>query len=83
MLLGGLKVSATLAVIGAVVGEFINANAGLGFWINLARNQFDTPLVFVAVLTLAFIARSLYEAVAWLERRLLRWQHQTGHRTAS
>ena len=79
VLLGGLKVSATLAVIGAVVGEFVNANAGLGFWINLARNQFDTPLVFVAVLTLALIARALYEVVAWLERRLLHWQHRAGH----
>jgi NitT/TauT family transport system permease protein len=74
ILLAGLKTSATLAVIGAVVGEFIYANAGLGFMISLARSQFDTPLVFVAVITLAVIARVLYGAVALLESRLLRWK---------
>jgi NitT/TauT family transport system permease protein len=74
VLMSGLKISATLAVIGAVVGEFISANAGLGFLINLARSQYDTPLVFVAVLTLTVLARSLYSLAAWLERRALRWQ---------
>jgi NitT/TauT family transport system permease protein len=74
VLMSGLKISATLAVIGAVVGEFISANAGLGFLINLARSQYDTPLVFVAVLTLTALARSLYSLAAWLERRALRWQ---------
>lgn len=74
MLIGGLKISATLAVIGAVVGEFVSANAGLGFLINLARSQYDTPLVIVAVLTLTIMARLLYGAVSLLERRVLAWQ---------
>ncbi|MCU0500128.1 MAG: ABC transporter permease [Anaerolineae bacterium] len=74
VLLTGLKTSATLAVVGAVVGEFINASAGLGFLINLARNQFDTPLVFVGVISLAVMARVLYGIVAVLERRLLIWK---------
>jgi NitT/TauT family transport system permease protein len=74
VLLGGLKISATLAVIGAVVGEFVGANAGLGFLVTLARNQFDTPLVLVAVLTLAIIARALYGLVSLVERRVLAWQ---------
>jgi NitT/TauT family transport system permease protein len=74
VLMSGLKISATLAVIGAVVGEFISANAGLGFLINLARSQYDTPLVFVAVLTLTVLARTLYSLAAMLERRALRWQ---------
>jgi NitT/TauT family transport system permease protein len=76
VLLSGLKTSATLAVIGAVVGEFVSANAGLGFLVNLARNQYDTPLVIVAVLTLALIARTLYGLVALLESRALRWQRR-------
>jgi NitT/TauT family transport system permease protein len=76
IILGGLKVSATLAVIGAVVGEFINADAGLGFLIEQARNAYDTPLVMVAVLTLALGARLLYGFVEWLEVRLLRWQRR-------
>jgi NitT/TauT family transport system permease protein len=76
VILGGLKVSATLAVIGAVVGEFIKADAGLGFLINQARNSYDTPLVIVVVLTLALIARLLYSAVELLEWWLLRWQRR-------
>lgn len=76
VLLNGLKTSATLAVIGAVVGEFVSASAGLGFLVNLARNQYDTPLVIVAVLTLALIARLLYGAVAVIERRALAWQRR-------
>jgi NitT/TauT family transport system permease protein len=74
VLIGGLKISATLAVIGAVVGEFVSANAGLGFLINLARSQYDTPLVLVAVFTLTVIARLLYSVVSLLERRVLSWQ---------
>jgi NitT/TauT family transport system permease protein len=74
VLMSGLKISATLSVIGAVVGEFISANAGLGFLINLARSQYDTPLVFVAILTLTLLARLLYSLAAWAERRALRWQ---------
>ncbi|MCY3905999.1 MAG: ABC transporter permease [Anaerolineaceae bacterium] len=75
VLLGGLKISATLAVIGAVVGEFVSADAGLGFLITLARSRYDTPLVLVAVIALAVIARILYGIVSMLERRLLAWQH--------
>ncbi len=74
ILLGGLKISATLAVIGAVVGEFVGAKAGLGFLITLARSQYDTALVIVAVIMLAAIARTLYGVVALLEKRLLAWQ---------
>lgn len=79
VLLGGLKISATLAVIGAVVGEFVSADAGLGFLITLARSRYDTPLVLVAVIALAVIARILYGIVSALERRLLAWQ-RSSHR---
>jgi NitT/TauT family transport system permease protein len=76
VLLTGLKTSATLAVIGAVVGEFIVANAGLGFMIVQARATFDTPLVFVGVMMLAAMAGSMYGLVSLLERRLLAWQRR-------
>ena len=52
MLLGGLRIGATLSVIGAVVGEFVGSDRGLGFLINVGRGQYDTALVFVAVFTL-------------------------------
>jgi NitT/TauT family transport system permease protein len=74
ILLGGLKVGATLSVIGAVVGEFVGADRGLGFLINIGRNQFDTALVFVAIVTLVLMAMSLYGLVAWLEQRWLVWK---------
>ncbi|HOH21021.1 MAG TPA: ABC transporter permease [Anaerolineaceae bacterium] len=72
--LGGLRVGATLSVIGAIVGEFVSADRGLGFLINVGRGQFDTALVFVAVFTLITLAVCLYGVVVLLERRLLRWQ---------
>jgi len=72
--LGGLRVGATLAVIGAVVGEFVGADRGLGFLINFGRGQYDTALVFVAALALVIIALLLYGAVSAVERALLRWQ---------
>lgn len=73
VLLGGLKIGATLSVIGAVIGEFVGADQGLGFLINVGDGLYDTPLVFVAVLTLVAMAMTLYVIVASLERRVLRW----------
>jgi NitT/TauT family transport system permease protein len=72
--LGGLRIGATLAVIGAVVGEFVGSDHGLGFLINVARGQYDTAMVFVAVFTLVVLAITLYGAVILLETRLLAWQ---------
>ncbi len=76
VLLAGLKVGATLSVIGALVGEFVQPKSeGLGFLLVTARYQFKTDLVFVVLLTLAAIALSLYGLVAALEKRLLRWKN--------
>lgn len=77
VLFAGLKVSVTLAVIGAVVGEFVGADRGLGFLINLARGILDTPMLFVALFTLVFIALALYTAVALIEYIVLRWRRAT------
>jgi len=72
--LGGLRIGATLSVIGAIVGEFVGADRGLGFLINVGRGQFDTALVFVAVFTLVGMALGLYGLVLLLEKHLLTWQ---------
>jgi NitT/TauT family transport system permease protein len=72
--LGGLRVGATLSVIGAVVGEFVGADRGLGFLINVGRGQYDTALVFVAIITLVMMAMALYGLVVLIERKLLSWQ---------
>jgi NitT/TauT family transport system permease protein len=74
VLFGGLKVGVTLSVIGAVVGEFVGSDRGLGFLVNLARGLFDTPLLFVALITLMIIALALYLLVASLEAWLLKWR---------
>jgi len=74
--LGGLRVGATLAVIGAVVGEFVGADRGLGFLINVGRGMYDTALVFVAVFVLVALALALYGLVVALENRLLAWQRR-------
>ncbi len=75
ILLAGLKIGATLAVIGALVGEFVQPRtAGLGYLLVTARYQFKTDLVFVVLITLALIALSLYAIVALIERHILRWQ---------
>jgi NitT/TauT family transport system permease protein len=79
--LGGLRIGATLSVIGAVVGEFVGADRGLGFLINVGRGQYDTSLVFVAVFTLVAMALMLYGAVILLERKLLAWQHRPRKQT--
>lgn len=72
--LGGLRIGATLSVIGAVVGELVGADMGLGFLINVGRGQYDTALVFVAIFALVILALSLYGLVALAERKLLIWQ---------
>jgi len=78
ILLAGIKVGATLSVIGALVGEFVQPKSqGLGFLLVTARYQFKTDLVFVVLFTLAVIALTMYGLVALLERHLLRWQEQT------
>ncbi len=79
ILLAGLKVGATLAVIGALVGEFVQPRSqGLGFLLVTARYQFKTDLVFVVMLTLSAIALVMYGLVVLLEKRLLRWQSANG-----
>ncbi len=74
VLLAGLRIGATLSVIGAVVGELVGADRGLGFLINVGRGQYDTALVFVAVFTLMAMALALYGLVILLEKKLLKWQ---------
>ncbi len=75
VIFSGLKVGATLAVIGALVGEFVNPRSeGLGFLLVTARFQFKTDLVFVVLVTLGAMALVLYGLVAWAEKRLLHWQ---------
>ena len=72
VIFGGLRVGVTLAVIGAVVAEWAGASQGLGVLINIAnQGLFDTPLMFVALATLAVIGITLHGLVVAAERRLV------------
>ncbi|HVM25330.1 MAG TPA: ABC transporter permease [Candidatus Limnocylindrales bacterium] len=73
VIFGGLRVGVTLAVIGAVVAEWASAGStGLGVLINIAnQGLFDTPLMFVALATLAVLGLTFYGLVVLVERRLV------------
>jgi NitT/TauT family transport system permease protein len=71
-ILGGMRVGVTLAVVGAIVGEWAGAERGLGVLINLARGSlFDIPLMFATLLTIALVGIVLYLVVVAIERRLV------------
>jgi len=79
VLFGGMRIGATLSVIGAVVGEFVGSDRGLGFLINVGRGQFDTALVFVALFMLILLAILLYSTAYVAEKRVLRWKPGNNH----
>ena len=71
-ILGGMRVGVTLAVVGAIVGEWAGAREGLGVLVNLARGSlFDIPLMFATLVTIALLGIVLYTVVVVLERRLV------------
>ncbi|HUP54472.1 MAG TPA: ABC transporter permease [Methylomirabilota bacterium] len=71
-ILGGMRVGVTLAVVGAIVGEWAGAERGLGVLINLARGSlFDIPLMFATLLTIALVGIGLYLVVILVERRVV------------
>lgn len=72
--LTGLKVSVPYALIGAVVGEMISSNRGIGFLIGQASGLFDTAGVFAGLTVLAFTGIALNAMLKRVERRALRWK---------
>ncbi|HVA93238.1 MAG TPA: ABC transporter permease [Chloroflexota bacterium] len=74
VLLGGIKLGFTLSLTGAVVGEFLGADQGLGFLLNYYQENLDTPALFATLLTLGVIGITLYSFVSLLERMVSTWQ---------
>jgi NitT/TauT family transport system permease protein len=72
-LMAGLKVAITFSVIGAIVGEFAGANRGLGYVIQFASTQLDTPLIFAALLVVSALGLAFYYVVEFAERLLVPW----------
>jgi ABC-type nitrate/sulfonate/bicarbonate transport system permease component len=73
-LFAAIKVSATLALLGAVIAEWIGGDRGLGRAILLANANLDTTTTLAGVMTLAVIGVSLVGGVALIERRVVFWQ---------
>ncbi len=73
----GFKIAITLSVIGAVIGEFVGAQSGLGYLILLASSQSRTPLAFGALLCLTVMSILLYYAVELIERLVVPWAKKT------
>ena len=72
-LFAGLRIAATLAVIGVVVGELVGGNTGLGYLLVFGEGAGNTAMVFVAIIFLTAIGILLYGAVVLAERRVLHY----------
>jgi NitT/TauT family transport system permease protein len=75
----GLKVSVTLAVVGAVVGEFVGANSGIGYVLQRSIGNFELPTMFAALVILALIGVILFWIVDMVERLLVPWHASQRH----
>jgi NitT/TauT family transport system permease protein len=67
----GLKISITLAVVGAVVGEFVGGDAGLGYQLMVANGSMDTQLLFAGIVCLTILGVALYMVVELTERLVI------------
>ena len=75
----GIRTSIPFSVIGAIVGEFIAATEGVGYFIRLSAGIFRTADVFVGIIVLMFMVIIMDKVAAMVERRVLRWQAQSEH----
>ncbi|ROU00066.1 ABC transporter permease [Marinobacter sp. R17] len=69
----GLKVAITLAIIGAVVAEFVAAEEGLGYFIQFSTSFFKIPQAFAGLFFLAFISLILFKSVQWVQQIFFGW----------
>jgi NitT/TauT family transport system permease protein len=69
----GCKIAITFAVIGAVIGEFVAAQEGLGYLILISTAQSQTPLAFAAIILLTVISVVLFYGIELLEKRFVTW----------
>lgn len=69
-----LKINVGLSFVGVIVGEFLVAKAGLGYLIVYGSQIFKLDWVMLSVLILSILAAILYQGIAWLERRFIKWK---------
>jgi NitT/TauT family transport system permease protein len=73
-IIASLHVAFGFAIIGAIVGEFLGSQKGLGLVIATSQNNFNPNGVFAAMLIIAIVALTAEGLIGWLERRLLAWR---------
>lgn len=78
-LFAALRISTTLAIIGAVVAEFVAAEKGLGFFIAFSTSNFKIPTAFAGLAVLVTISLALFQLVGWAQRRLAPWSLPRKH----
>ena len=78
-----MKLAVTYSVIGAVVGEFVAADAGLGYQIMAATAFFNTPVAFGALIMLALMGIVLFQFVVITERVFFPWSASAGRELSS
>lgn len=69
----GIKISATLAPVGAVIGEFVASNAGLGYMLLQAVGSLETPLAFAAVTVISVFGIAIWYLAEMVERWVIPW----------
>jgi NitT/TauT family transport system permease protein len=75
VIFAGLRVAITLAVVGAVVGEYVGANRGLGALVIATQGNFDTPLMFAVFVYLTAVGIVLYKIMELMESTFFSWRH--------
>lgn len=70
----GLKVAVTLSVIGAAIGEWLGAQAGLGYFSRRMMTQFDGAGVFAPIVLLSAVGIVLFLLITYIEKALLKWR---------
>jgi NitT/TauT family transport system permease protein len=78
-LFSALRIAASMSVIGAVVGEWIGATQGIGAMIIQATYNFDSALLYTAIIMSAILAGAFFLVIAALERCLIKWQPESTH----
>jgi NitT/TauT family transport system permease protein len=79
-IMSGIKVATTMAVIAAIVAEFVGSTEGLGFIIIQAEGSINTPLIFAAIVVVSVIGFILYGLVGAVERLLIPWHVSQRHK---
>jgi NitT/TauT family transport system permease protein len=72
-ILGGIRMGLTLSLTGAIIAEFVAASSGLGYLMELARSEYDTPLLFVAVITMVGLAVLGWLLIGLIEHLIIDW----------